>query len=192
MTNTREKIQTKVDEIGQEVLSAFIKNEQPKLMAKMTEVGLAWKEGDDQVYGTEGHDWLCEKFSEYVHAKVKGLPEGIQYDLTRDLFVAEYERYCDELVEKGDMIRHDDGNVEWSAQGRRKVDLRDALYGVDTREMTTDEVVAFCSKTVPGCSLEEMIEALRDVGDRHHQEADQLLAFREMRKAGNNGRDVGP
>ena len=39
MTNTREKIQAKVDEIGQEVLSAFIKDEQPKLMAEMAEMG---------------------------------------------------------------------------------------------------------------------------------------------------------
>ena len=49
--------------------------------------------------------------------------------------------------------------------------LKSALRGVDTSAMTTPEVVDLCQSAAPGVTVDEMIAALRQVGDEHLRRA---------------------
>ena len=52
--------------------------------------------------------------------------------------------------------------------------LKEALRHTDTATMTTPQVVDFCKARVPGCTIEEIVRALQQVGDEQLQEADRL------------------
>lgn len=60
-------------------------------------------------------------------------------------------------------------------QGEHRMEaLRQALRPVDTSPMTVPEVVRLCEEAAPGCTFEEIILALRQVGEEHQKEAEAL------------------
>ena len=62
--------------------------------------------------------------------------------------------------------------------------LKAALRPVDTSTMNTAEVVMLCETAVPGCTVEEIIQALRQVAAEHMQEAEELRRYLLTRDAG--------
>jgi hypothetical protein len=70
------------------------------------------------------------------------------------------------LDEFGDLTPHVTG-ADFEA-------LKEALRHADTTNMTMPQVLDFCETKVPGCTIEEIVRALRRVGDEQLQEADRL------------------
>ena len=52
--------------------------------------------------------------------------------------------------------------------------LKAALRPVDTGSMSTPEVVALCEAAQPDCTVDEIIQALQEVGEEHQREAELL------------------
>lgn len=61
--------------------------------------------------------------------------------------------------------------------------LCEALRQVDPSKMTTPEVVTYCSRAVPGAGVDQMIRALRQVGEERLAEARELAEYRKYRFA---------
>jgi hypothetical protein len=51
--------------------------------------------------------------------------------------------------------------------------LLETLRKMDTRSMTTPEVAEACEAAVPGVTIEQMVAALRIVGQEHYRAADR-------------------
>jgi hypothetical protein len=61
--------------------------------------------------------------------------------------------------------------------------LKAVLHAVDTSPMTTPEVVLLCEMEVPGCTVDEIIAALRQVGIEQLKEAEQLKRYAAERQS---------
>ena len=64
----------------------------------------------------------------------------------------------------------------------RLAKLRSALRDVDTSTMSTAQVADPCNEAVPDCTIDEMVSALRHVGEEHVREAEELKRFQKSRK----------
>ena len=62
--------------------------------------------------------------------------------------------------------------------------LRATLRPVDTGGMSTPEVVALCEAELADCTIDEIIQALQQVAEEHHQEAEQLRQLKARRGEG--------
>ena len=61
--------------------------------------------------------------------------------------------------------------------------LHDILRDLDTTTMSTEEIFDHCTDAVPGCSVEEIAQALHEVGHEHMAHAEQLRKFKAGRDA---------
>jgi hypothetical protein len=66
------------------------------------------------------------------------------------------------------------GNLAPHVAGADFEALKEALRHADTATMTTPQVLDFCEAKVPGCTIEEIVRALRQVGDEQLQQAHRL------------------
>jgi hypothetical protein len=55
--------------------------------------------------------------------------------------------------------------------------LKALLRGIDTSALTTPEVVDLCERAAPGCTVTEILEALRQVAAEHRQHAAELASY---------------
>ncbi len=58
--------------------------------------------------------------------------------------------------------------------------LKSTLRPVDTGTLSTPEVAALCEAALPDCTVEEIIQALREVAEEHRREAEQLEVARSI------------
>ena len=58
--------------------------------------------------------------------------------------------------------------------------LKNTIRPVNTGTMTTPEVAALCEAALPDCTIEEIFQALREVAEEHHREAEQLKVARSI------------
>ena len=66
----------------------------------------------------------------------------------------------------------------------RREKLRAALRHLETSDMAPAELADLCNEAAPGCTIDEMAAALRDVAAEHKVEADALIRFHDSRKLG--------
>ena len=59
--------------------------------------------------------------------------------------------------------------------------LKAAIRPVDTGVMSTPEVVALCEAAQPDCTVDEIIQALQEVGEEHQREAERLRGLKATR-----------
>ena len=59
--------------------------------------------------------------------------------------------------------------------------LKAALRPADTNRMSTPEVAALCEGALPDCTVDEIIQALKEVAEEHEQEADRLQRLKASR-----------
>jgi hypothetical protein len=65
----------------------------------------------------------------------------------------------------------------------RAFHLKAVLRPLETAAMATHELVDLCERGVPGCSVDEIIAALREVAAEKIAEADELMAFHLARQS---------
>lgn len=53
--------------------------------------------------------------------------------------------------------------------------LKAVLRPLETAGMKTADLADLCTREVPGCAIDEIIEALRSVALEHRQEAESIL-----------------
>ncbi len=72
-------------------------------------------------------------------------------------------------------------NVErFPVRGPQRIaTLKAALYPIDTSTMSTPSVVDLCEAALPGCTIDEIIQALKECAEEHYAEADALRASRD-------------
>ena len=61
------------------------------------------------------------------------------------------------------------------AYSERQDILREILAPIDPARFTTDEIIQTCSEWLPGCTVDEIIEALRACAQQHLNHATRLL-----------------
>ena len=125
------------------------------------------------------NDWkrfMVEITSQLKRVEVKALGADVGDPWSRAL-ANEIMSAIVSAIESGDIGGYaldEFGNLTPHVAGANFEALKKALRHADTATMSTAQVLDFCEATVPGCTIEEIVRALRQVGDEQLQEAARL------------------
>ncbi len=71
------------------------------------------------------------------------------------------------------MTPHDEAHPSGTAAERIEA-LKAALRNASTEDMLPAELAALCNCTLPGCTVPEIVKAMRELADEQFHEADAL------------------